>query len=172
MSVGSADALLPDNQVLDALLTSLGIPHDPLEVIPGGIHDLTTIFNVIGPTPFQFIDAHFLEPPPPPTVIESQGATDLDQVGSNYFLYAHGTTSGPELSFGGAPVVTGEWGAWAPIGAEQTTSGYEVAWKVTAADQYTVWNTDTAATTSRVSSALCRGLTMRCSHSNPASTRT
>jgi len=144
MSVGSADGLLPDNQVLDALLTSLGIPHDPLEVIPGGIHDPRTIFNIIGPTPFQFINAHFLEPPPPPTVIESQGATDLDQVGSNYFLYAHGTTSGPELSFGGAPVVTGEWGAWAPIGAEQTTSGYEVGWKVTAADQYTVWNTDSS----------------------------
>ena len=33
--------------------------------------------------------------PPPPTVIESKGATDLDQVGNNYFLYAHGTTSGP-----------------------------------------------------------------------------
>jgi hypothetical protein len=144
MSVGSADALLPDNQVLDALLTSLGIPHDPLEVIPGGIHDPRTIFNIIGPTPFQFINAHFLEPPPPPTVIESQGATDLDQVGSNYFLYAHGTTSGPELSFGGAPVVTGEFGAWAPIGAEQTTSGYEVAWKVTGADQYTAWTTDSS----------------------------
>src|SRR5262249_25908078 len=144
MSVGSADALLPDNQVLDALLTSLGIPHDPLEVIPGGIHDPRTIFNIIGPTPFQFIDAHFLEPPPPPTVIESKGATDLDQVGSNYFLYAHGTTSGPELNFGGAPVVTGEWGAWAPIGAEQTASGYEVAWKVTGADQYTAWTTDSS----------------------------
>src|SRR6516164_4170635 len=37
MSVGSADGLLPDNQVLDALLTSLGIPHDPLEVIPNPI---------------------------------------------------------------------------------------------------------------------------------------
>jgi enterochelin esterase-like enzyme len=61
MSVGSADALLPDNQVLDALLTSLGISHDPLEVIPGGIHDPRTIFNIIGPTPFQFINAHFLE---------------------------------------------------------------------------------------------------------------
>jgi enterochelin esterase-like enzyme len=62
MSVGSADALLPDNQVLDALLTSLGIPHDPLEVIPGGIHDPRTIFNIIGPTPFQYINTHFLEP--------------------------------------------------------------------------------------------------------------
>jgi hypothetical protein len=33
-------------------------------------------------------------------------------------------------------------GPWAPIGAEQTASGYEVAWKVTGADQFTVWNTD------------------------------
>ena len=29
-----------------------------------------------------------------------------------------------------------------PIGAEQTASGYEVAWKVAGADQYTVWITD------------------------------
>ena len=32
----------------------------------------------------------------------------------------------------------------APIGVEQTASGYEVAWKVTGADQYTVWNTDSS----------------------------
>src|SRR5436190_2207256 len=81
-------------------------------------------------------------PPPPPTVIESKGATDLDQVGSNYFLYAHGTTSGPELSLGnGAPVVAGQFGPWAPIGAEVTASGYDVAWKMSGADQYEVWST-------------------------------
>jgi enterochelin esterase-like enzyme len=68
MSVGSADALLSDNEVLDALLTSQGISHDPLEVIPGGIHDPRTIFNIIGPTPFQFINAHFLDTPPAVTV--------------------------------------------------------------------------------------------------------
>jgi enterochelin esterase-like enzyme len=51
MSVGSADALLPNNQALDALLTSLGIPHDPLEVITGGAHDPRMIFNMIGPAP-------------------------------------------------------------------------------------------------------------------------
>ena len=32
--------------------------------------------------------------------------------------------------------------AVAPIGAEQTASGYEVAWKVPGADQFSVWNTD------------------------------
>src|SRR5262249_61874791 len=30
---------------------------------------------------------------PPPTVIESKGSTNLDQVASNYFLYAHATTN-------------------------------------------------------------------------------
>ena len=42
----------------------------------------------------------------------------------------------------GAPVVAGQFGGWTPIGAEQTASGYEVAWKTPGADQYTVWNTD------------------------------
>ena len=29
-----------------------------------------------------------------------------------------------------------------PIGAEQTATGYEVAWKGSGANQYTVWTTD------------------------------
>ena len=32
--------------------------------------------------------------------------------------------------------MAGQFGGWTPIGAEQTASGYEVAWKVTGADQY------------------------------------
>ena len=47
-----------------------------------------------------------------------------------------------ELSYGGAPAVAGQFGGWTPIGAEQTANGYEVAWKVTGSDQYTVWSTD------------------------------
>jgi hypothetical protein len=46
------------------------------------------------------------------------------------------------IKFGGAAVTAGEFGPWAPIGAEQIAGGYEVAWKVTGADQYTVWTTD------------------------------
>ena len=34
--------------------------------------------------------------------------------------------------------------AWTPIGAEQTASGYDVAWKIAGADQYTVWSTDSS----------------------------
>src|SRR6516225_8160712 len=77
--------------------------------------------------------------------IEKFGATSLVESGSNYFLYPNGG-SAIELSYGGAPVVDGQFdqfgGNWVPIGAEQTASGYEVAWKITGADQYTVWYTD------------------------------
>jgi serralysin len=76
------------------------------------------------------------------TVIEQHGSTDLVQVGNNYFLYAHGTTSGPELMFNGAPVTVGQASGWAPIGAEVTASGYEVAWKETGVDLYSVWGTN------------------------------
>jgi hypothetical protein len=77
----------------------------------------------------------------PTTVIEANGSTQLTEVGDHFFLYDSGG-SGPSLKIAGADVVAGQFGAWAPISAEQTASGYEVAWKVTGADQYTVWNTD------------------------------
>jgi 20S proteasome alpha/beta subunit len=84
---------------------------------------------------------------PSATVIESFGSTGLVQVGSNYFLDSISTGSGPELKYNGSPVVTSEFtaaggGTWTLIGAEQTASGYEVAWKVAGVDQYTVWNVD------------------------------
>ncbi len=84
-------------------------------------------------------------PPPTQTVIESFGTTSLIENGNNYFFETNG---GPEveLSYGGAPVVAGQLeqsgSPWVPIGAEQTTTGYEVAWKVAGVDQYTVWYTD------------------------------
>src|SRR5262245_59538067 len=63
---------------------------------------------------------------PPTTVIEANGSTHLTEVGNHFFLYDSGG-SGPSLKYAGADVVAGQFGAWAPIGAEQTTSGYEVA---------------------------------------------
>jgi 20S proteasome alpha/beta subunit len=80
---------------------------------------------------------------PPTTVIENFGSTSLVQTGSSYFLKPAGGSS-VELSYVGAPVVAGQFGLWTPIGAEQTPSGYEVAWKAIGADQYTVWNTDSS----------------------------
>src|SRR5262249_44411704 len=73
------------------------------------------------------------------TVVEAAGATAFYQVADEYAL---GSPSGPTLKFFGPPVVVGDRGAWAPIGAEQTANGYEVAWKD--GEQYTVWSTDRA----------------------------
>src|SRR6202022_2912138 len=76
------------------------------------------------------------------TVIESFGSTSLVGVGNNFYLNSNSSGSGPELKNAGVGVVAGQAGAWAPIGAEKTATGYEVAWKVAGADQYSVWSTD------------------------------
>ena len=78
------------------------------------------------------------------TVIELAGSTSLVAVGSNFFLDSISTGSGPSLKYGGVDVVAGQFGGWTPIGAEQTASGYQVAWKLPGADQYIVWNTDSS----------------------------
>jgi endoglucanase len=80
---------------------------------------------------------------PPTTVIETNGSTQLTEVGDHFFLY-DGSGSGPSLRFTGMDVVAGQFGTWAPIGAEQTANGYEVAWQNGSADQYIVWNTDSS----------------------------
>jgi 20S proteasome alpha/beta subunit len=84
-----------------------------------------------------------IPPAPPPTIIEAFGTTSLEQQGNNYILAPTGG-SAVELSYAGAPVVAGQFGQWVPIGTEQTATGFEVAWKMTGADQYTVWNTDSS----------------------------
>ena len=78
---------------------------------------------------------------PAPTVIEAFGTTSLEQQGNTYLLAPNGGTA-VTLSYGGAPVVVGQFGGWTPIGAEKTATGFEVAFKMTGADQYTVWDTD------------------------------
>ena len=78
-------------------------------------------------------------------VIRVDGSTSLDQTGSNYFLDPVGGLSGPSLKFSGADVVAGQFGgAWAPIGAVQTTTGYDIAWKSGSADAFTLWVTDSS----------------------------
>ena len=76
------------------------------------------------------------------TVVESDGSTSLTQIGKNFYLYDSGDT-GPVLKYGGSAVVAGPAGTWLPIGVEATAGGYEVAWSLAGADQYSVWNTDT-----------------------------
>ena len=68
-------------------------------------------------------------------------STSLTAVANKFYLYDT-TGTGPTLKYGGVDVVAGEFGTWAPIGAVQTANGYDVAWKVPGADQYTVWSTD------------------------------
>jgi serralysin len=97
--------------------------------------------NTLSQTDIQIMDALGWEPIGT-TVIESHGSTSLVQVGNNYYLDSNTTGTGPELQLGGAAVVAGQNGAWTPIGAEQTSSGYEIAWKLPGANQYVIWNTD------------------------------
>ena len=80
----------------------------------------------------------------PSLVIEAAGSTSLMQVGSNYIFNPVAGGTGPELNLNGAAVVAGQFGAWTPIGVEQTATGYEVAWKNASTNQYLVWATDSS----------------------------
>src|SRR5262249_30038094 len=95
--------------------------------------------------------------PPPGTLIADNGTTSLTEVGNHYFLYADSTRSGPSLKYAGMDVVAGEFGTLAPIGAVQTASGYEVAWKLSGADQYFVWNADSSGNLTSLATAVVSG---------------
>ena len=76
------------------------------------------------------------------TDTNSLGSTTLTAAATEYFLY-NATGFGPALQDGGAVVMAGRTaGAWVPIGAVQTASGYDVAWELPGTNEYTVWNTD------------------------------
>ena len=77
------------------------------------------------------------------TVIQTNGSTSLTEVANEYFIYESGG-SGLALSYDGAPVTAGEFGAWTPIGAVQTSTGYEVAVQFGTADEYTIWTVDSS----------------------------
>ena len=76
------------------------------------------------------------------TTIEAIGTTDFKQVADTYFLYDHGTTTGPQLKMSGAAVTVGQFDTWTPLGAEKMGNGYLAVWKHGAADEYTVWTID------------------------------
>ncbi|MCA1502259.1 protease, partial [Bradyrhizobium sp. NBAIM14] len=65
----------------------------------------------------------------PSATLEAQGSTKLVRTGDNFYLEAISTGSGPVLKISGAPVSAAVYGTWAPIAAEQTGGGYNVAWK-------------------------------------------
>ncbi|MGV7214012.1 M10 family metallopeptidase C-terminal domain-containing protein, partial [Bradyrhizobium sp. UFLA05-112] len=78
----------------------------------------------------------------PTTTIEAQGSTKLVQVGDNFYLDAISTGSGPALKISGSALVSTSYAPWAPVGAEQVGSGYDVVWKNSSTGLYTVWSTD------------------------------
>lgn len=78
------------------------------------------------------------------TAIESFGSTSLVQSGANFYMNPVGGGSGPELTYVGSPVVAGQFGVWTPVGAEQTASGFDVAWKAFGSSQFIIWHTDSS----------------------------
>ena len=54
-----------------------------------------------------------------------------------------------------------EFGAWTPIGAVQTATGYDVAWEIPGANEYTIWSTDSNGNYIATSSALVSGNRLR-----------
>jgi Cellulase (glycosyl hydrolase family 5)/Tryptophan-rich Synechocystis species C-terminal domain len=74
------------------------------------------------------------------SLVQTDGATSLLAIANNYYLYSSG--SGPELSYGGAPVTAGEFGNIAPVGAVKTATGYDIAWQVPGSESFTFWTTD------------------------------
>ena len=79
-----------------------------------------------------------------PTIIQTDNGTSLDQIGNNYFLYAAGTTTGPELRKGGVPVIAGQLSGYTLVAAVKTASGYDVAWEDTTTDTFTVWSVNSS----------------------------
>ena len=74
---------------------------------------------------------------------ERKGATSL-AASANQCCLQDGKRAGPSLRADGAEVETGKYGAWAPISAEKTSTGYEMAFKVAGSDQYALWSTDSS----------------------------
>jgi serralysin len=135
-------------------LADYGRTSDPSDFLNSGVQGSTDPFDEFysGSTQQQLtamdlmqLDAlgfHLTTNQQTQTVIEAFGSTKLVEVGSNFFLDPASGGTGPELKLSGAAFVAGTtWGAWAPIGAEAISGGYEVAFKI-GADTYTVWDTD------------------------------
>jgi serralysin len=136
-------------------LADFGQNSDPSDFLNSGVQGLSDPFNeyysggtlqsltAVDKAQLDALGFHTTAPVTT-AVIESFGSTSLVEVGNNYYLDSNSSGSGPELKYAGAAVVAGQIGTWAPIGAEQTATGYEVAFKSAGADQYTVWNTDSS----------------------------
>ena len=78
------------------------------------------------------------------TDTNSYGSTTLVESGNEYYLH-NNSGIGPVLEVFGSPIMVGGAGpGWAPIGAAETATGYDVAWQNTVYGVYTVWQTDSS----------------------------
>ena len=75
------------------------------------------------------------------SLIQTDVSTSLMDVNNQFFYLETSGRPGAALKYNGASVTAGEFGSWTPIGAIQTASGYDVAWRNTSTGQYTVWTT-------------------------------
>jgi serralysin len=77
------------------------------------------------------------------TTIETFGSTSVVLSGGNYHLNSISSGTGPVLKYAGSAVVAANWGVWTVIGAEQVSGGgYDVVWKSSSNQHYSVWSTD------------------------------
>jgi hypothetical protein len=100
----------------------------------------------------QAIEASFNQDfiyPTGSTVIQTDtnsfGSTSLVEVGSDFYMYAAGTTTGPELQYNSSPFTASELSSYALIGAALLPGGgYEVAFKDASTDQFSIWDTNSS----------------------------
>ncbi|WP_426616200.1 hypothetical protein [Bradyrhizobium sp. McL0616] len=78
------------------------------------------------------------------TTIEASGSTKLVVSGNSYYLQSISTGVGPILSLSGTNLLTTSIPGWVAIGAEQTATGYDVAWRYGSANTYAVWSTNSS----------------------------
>ncbi|WP_050043726.1 hypothetical protein [Bradyrhizobium sp. LTSPM299] len=114
--------------------------------VPGSTQTNITGVNSNGEIFGYYEDASFQQHGfvgnPVPTVIEALGSTSLVQAGNVYDLNPVAGGTGPTMKYQGSAITVDEFAGWSPIGAEATSTGYDAAWKLAGADQYTVWATD------------------------------
>jgi len=137
---GSTVKLLDGTTVLGTVTANTsGVWNFTTNALSGGTHSVTaTATDVAGNTG---VASQALNAVIGGTVIEAVGSTSLNQVGSHFYLY-NSAGSGPSLKINNADVTVGQFGAWTPLGVEQTSTGYEIAWKNGSANEYIVWNTN------------------------------
>jgi hypothetical protein len=74
------------------------------------------------------------------SLIQANGSTALLHIAESYYLYVNG--SGPELKYAGSPVTQGQFGNVSVIGAVQTSTGFDVVFKLAGTNNFAFWKTD------------------------------